>query len=151
MNDNRVALIVDSKICTKCHIEKPAAEFFRRGNGPTGYLLRGSCKACLTEANRIWQRDNSIRRSKGKRERRQQIRKEFLAMYGNKCVCCGESQVEFLTLEHRQGQIGIKSKQTGRDAYSEATKKLDLDKFEILCMNCNHAKGRYGYCPHKSK
>lgn len=85
-------------------------------------------------------------RELGKRQR-----SKFLEMYGNKCSCCGEILQEFLTIEHIQGQIGIKrsKKNTGQWAYAKAIKEYRPDLYEILCWNCNCSKGRYGYCPHK--
>ena len=79
-----------------------------------------------------------------------ETRKRFLEMYGNKCSCCGETTYEFLTIEHKLGQKGIKhsKKETGVHAYKEAIKEYRPDIYEILCMNCNFARGRYGYCPH---
>lgn len=74
---------------------------------------------------------------------------KFITMYGGRCVCCGEGKIEFLTIEHKLGQIG-KKKDTSFKAYSLAIEKYQPDIYEILCMNCNHAKGRYGICPHKS-
>lgn len=75
-------------------------------------------------------------------------RKEFLNMYGNRCVCCGETTYEFLTLEHKLGQRGKKKKDTSHKAYCDATRDYNPDTYEILCYNCNCSKGRYGYCPH---
>lgn len=75
------------------------------------------------------------------------IRKLFIKMYGEKCVCCGESNYEFLTIEHKHGQVG-KKKEGSYRAYRNAIKEYLPDVYEILCMNCNFSKGKYGYCPH---
>lgn len=87
------------------------------------------------------------------REYGKQLRIRFLEMYGNKCVCCGEFHLEFLTIEHKLGQKGIvrHRKQTGRTAYSKAIQEYRPDLYEVLCWNCNCAKGRYGYCPHQKE
>ena len=90
-----------------------------------------------------------------KEEHRKQVKKyneetrqKFIEMYGGKCVCCGETIYEFLTLEHKQGQKGIK-KEESRVAYRNAVLVYRPDIYEILCMNCNHSKGVRGYCPHQ--
>lgn len=74
-------------------------------------------------------------------------RSAFLEMYGGKCVCCGESIAEFLTIEHKLGQKG-KKRESAYKAYSNATEDYNPDIYEILCYNCNCAKGKLGYCPH---
>ena len=77
----------------------------------------------------------------------QALRNAFLQMYGSKCACCGEKIREFLTMEHKQGLIGQKRK-AGTTGYKIAVTEYRPDLYETLCMNCNHAKGRIGYCPH---
>lgn len=74
----------------------------------------------------------------------------FLEMYGGKCACCGECIPEFLTIEHKQGQKGIKQtmKRKSTKAYRDAVKNYNPDLYEVLCFNCNCAKGNLGYCPH---
>lgn len=78
---------------------------------------------------------------------RSKYKSQFLEMYGNVCACCGESIPEFLTIEHKQGQKKI-DRRTGLVAYRDAVKEHRPDLFEILCWNCNCAKGHLGYCPH---
>lgn len=82
------------------------------------------------------------------REAYSRVRMEFLEMYGGKCTCCGETLCEFLTIEHKLGQSGTERRDTSAKAYRKATQNYSPDIYEILCMNCNHAKGKYGYCPH---
>lgn len=72
---------------------------------------------------------------------------KFFTMYGDKCACCSESTKEFLTLEHKQGLNGQKRVRGGQ-LYKQATDEYRPDIYETLCMNCNHAIGRVGYCPH---
>lgn len=72
---------------------------------------------------------------------------KFLDMYGNACVCCGETIPDLLTIEHKLGQIR-KTKETGTVAYRKAIQKYSPDLYEILCWNCNCARGQLGYCPH---
>jgi len=93
---------------------------------------------------------HKIKRNERIRNSAKTMRKTFLEMYGGKCACCGETMYEFLTLEHRQGQKGIKrsKKETGKYSYAKAIKEYRPDIYEILCWNCNCSKSRYGYCPH---
>lgn len=67
------------------------------------------------------------------------------------CACCGESQVEFLALDHINGG-GARHRRGGQSASSIA---LWVQRhgfppgFQVLCHNCNLAKGFYGVCPHQ--
>lgn len=88
----------------------------------------------------------------GKREYQRKLtekyKNSFLAMYGTSCACCGESEKDFLTIEHKKGQEKS-SRRTGLVAYRDAVKEYRPDIYEILCWNCNCAKGKLGYCPHR--
>ncbi len=81
------------------------------------------------------------------RKLRSRYKNKFLEMYGKGCSCCGETIYDFLTIEHKQGQQKI-SRRTGLVAYRDAVKEFRPDLYEVLCWNCNCAKGKLGYCPH---
>lgn len=81
-------------------------------------------------------------------QHRKEVRRLFLKMYGGRCSCCGETKEEFLTIEHKNGQVKGK-KEVGIVAYRLATKEYRPDLYCILCWNCNCSRGRYGYCPHQ--
>lgn len=76
----------------------------------------------------------------------------MLEAYGAFCHCpgCNATAVEFLTLEHLSGGGGKHRKKKGaHGVYLELRKQgWPKDKYTVLCMNCNFAKGKYGYCPH---
>lgn len=70
-----------------------------------------------------------------------------------KCACCGESEIRFLSIDHINGggtkhrrQIGIGG---GATMYLWLKKNNYPKGFQVLCYNCNMAKGFYGICPHK--
>lgn len=95
-----------------------------------------------------WSKENREYLNEHRILRNAKARLEGIAAYGGRCVCCGESRVEFLTLEHKRG---IKNHEK-RGA--EGWLQLKRDGFpkgdhEVLCYNCNCAKGVYGKCPHK--
>ena len=84
------------------------------------------------------------------------IKNEVLSHYSNgtpKCVCCGETHIEFLTINHIKGggrkhreELGIRG---GHKFYWWLKKNNYPEGFNVMCMNCNFAFGVYGYCPHK--
>lgn len=85
----------------------------------------------------------------------QKVRLQALILYsGNPphCRCCGETEYDFLTIEHINGG-GRKHRQgkSSQTFHLEIIKENNPDKYEVLCMNCNHAKGIHGICPHQKK
>jgi hypothetical protein len=78
------------------------------------------------------------------------FKRTFFKMYGEICACCGETTKEFLTMEHKNGLQGL-SRHRGMAHYKHAINEYRPDLYETLCMNCNHAFGRVGYCPHNPK
>jgi hypothetical protein len=84
------------------------------------------------------------------RARLRRTKTEVLDHYGNgRCACCGERQQEFLTIDHIHGG-GRRHRQTCRigSIYFWLKKNGYPQGFQVLCMNCNLAKGRFGSCPH---
>jgi len=79
------------------------------------------------------------------------------------CNCCGETQMEFLAVDHIAGRrqmdsepellkLGYSSKiHIGLSLVIWLTKHIFPDGFQILCHNCNQSKGYYGKCPHEAE
>jgi hypothetical protein len=66
------------------------------------------------------------------------------------CACCGEKHLEFLTIDHINGG-GVKHQKeigVGR-LYGWLIRNNFPEGFQVLCYNCNCAKGHYNYCPHQ--
>ena len=85
------------------------------------------------------------------------------------CRCCGESEIDFLAVDHIQGRKQMDSiPELAAIGYSSKLKQaslmrwivdnnflldLETDYFQILCHNCNHAKGHSNdnKCPLEDK
>ena len=67
------------------------------------------------------------------------------------CRCCGENSfIEFLTIDHIEGRTHLPKEQkdlTGNHLVSWLTRNNCPEGFQILCWNCNVAKGDKE-CPH---
>jgi len=99
-----------------------------------------------------------------RRKQRDQMRQytarimaEVFEHYGDRCSCCGETEMNFLTIdhvngdgaEHRRAVAGTK-KWGGRNLYMWLRKHGYPDGFQLLCWNCNCGRQRTGgICPHK--
>src|SRR5437867_3805132 len=86
---------------------------------------------------------------------------ETIAAYGGQCVCCGEKDIRFLTIDHikRDGAAhrksiaathGGKGAPAGMRVWSWLRKRgYPKDNFRILCFNCNCGREvNQGVCPH---
>jgi hypothetical protein len=155
------------KQCIRCKRELSYDEFYSHATNKNG--LRGECKKCSYEVNRVWrnknkeQFDNTTRNYVNKN--REKIRKYqngwhlnfkkiLVDAYGGKCSCCGESEIRFLTLEHknRGGSAHRKQVGGGRNVYQDVKRQgYPKDKYEILCFNCNCSQSNGQPCPHKNK
>jgi hypothetical protein len=156
----------EHKVCKRCGEAKCLSDFPPHGKG-----LRGICRACYRANERVWRVKNRERRSRLNRESRErnpekvrQQRKEAHARYrarlraavfeayGNACVCCGESTPEFFTIDHINGDGAAHRRSLGSGGYFYVWLKrqgFPQDNFQLLCFNCNCAKGLYGQCPHQ--
>jgi hypothetical protein len=74
-----------------------------------------------------------------------------IEFYGKVCVCCGESNYEFLCIDHINGGGNKHRKQLGcsRNFFSWLRKNGYPEGFRTLCHNCNQSFGYNGYCPHQ--
>lgn len=82
----------------------------------------------------------------------QQTRHIVFDYYGNQCVCCGEFEFVFLTVDHINNDGYLRT--LGDNRYFTLAKLIKQGKaptdLQTLCYNCNC--GRFhngGICPHK--
>ncbi len=71
-----------------------------------------------------------------------------------KCFCggCGEYRIEFLTIDHKvpREELGHDKKFSGKALYRWAKEHDYPPTLQILCFNCNTAKGLFSKCPHQN-
>lgn len=80
----------------------------------------------------------------------QRYKRECFDAYGGAtCRCCGEHRMEMLSIDHIHGGGCQHRKQKGVSAlYLWLRRNNYPSGFQVLCMNCNFAKGKFGECPH---
>lgn len=145
---------------------------FARGHSLRVFHFSGSVKGKrpdVAERNRINNKlhtgENAYHWKGGKTEERHQeqlIREKrykmknkliVLTHYGGnppKCACCGETHIEFLTIDHINGGGCKHRKQIGTNNINRWLIKNNFPEgYRVLCMNCNTSRGFYGYCPHQ--
>jgi len=101
---------------------------------------------------------NKEKRKASVRKHRLKIKNRIFNHYGWKCACCGENNKEFLSIDHINGggrqhirSLGGGKFWGGDILYRWLIKNNFPEGFRTLCMNCNFAIGKVGYCPHRSK
>jgi hypothetical protein len=110
-------------ICIQCKKDKKV------GKGHKALL----CNACYLKKNRLI------------------VRRRVLDHYGGICACCGESAYEFLAFDHiNGGGVQHRKQIKSKDLYIWLYSNNYPTGFQVLCHNCNNAKGFYGRCPHQS-
>lgn len=86
------------------------------------------------------------------------IKTEVLTHYGNgklACVCCGEDELVFLTLDHINGREAgdrgwNRNKKVGRVLWAWCKKQGYPEGYQTSCWNCNSGRQiNKGICPHK--
>ena len=137
-----------TKICSKCGVEKPHADFdpIRTRN-----TFASLCKVCTSKYQQERYSSNPEPYRIRARIHGSVVKLETLAAYGGKCTCCGETEPVFLAIDHRNGGGGRHRKEIGKSGgqfYQWLRQHGYPDEYQVLCHNCNWGKYR-GDCPHK--
>lgn len=162
------------KRCPKCDLVKSRAEGFWHGQSWCKECQKGDWRrwraANPGRANEINRKSREKRRPKvlaylrdhyqknrqrklvAARQRHHALKDATYAAYGGyRCACCGETQPEFLCIDHvnNDGHAHRKSIGRGANIYLWLKKNGYPAGFQVLCMNCNFGKKHNGgVCPH---
>lgn len=103
---------------------------------------------------RLYMDENKNKINDDQKKRRLKRRVIVLIHYGGnppKCVCCGETLIEFLTIDHINNN-GAKHRdiigKSGHALYDWLIKNNFPEGYQVMCWNCNWAKS-HGGCPHQ--
>lgn len=128
-----------------------------------GFVSRRSyrCKACCKTQSKNWALANPAKKAAfnkaSTKKWRRKLRIEVLTHYSStpypSCVCCEETHIEFLAVDHIAG--GGEAQRTaigGPDYFYHWLRKNNFPEgFRVLCHNCNMSLGFYKYCPHNKE
>jgi hypothetical protein len=89
--------------------------------------------------------------AKSRKEQNREKRIEVVMRLGGRCVCCGITEIDFLAIDHIHGGglKDLRERGIGNTEVAVRMDNFDRTKYQILCHNCNMAKGFIGYCPHE--
>ena len=88
------------------------------------------------------------------RQRIQEKRRKCLEHYSDgtvACKCCNENTYEFLSLDHINGGGTQHRRILRKRIESWLVQNNFPEGYQVLCHNCNMAKGYYGKCPHEGQ
>jgi len=155
--------------CSRCKEELPVECFQLRKSGLKKGETNGYCIKCnrkkareyyykhVTE-RREYRENHKEHYSKLVKDKTQNMRAKVITHYSNgtnKCVCCGEAEPRFLTIDHINGGGKKERKESGRNRsysfYKNLIKNNYPEGLQVLCFNCNCGRQlNGGICPHKN-
>ena len=135
-------IVNGKKRCARCN-EWKTLKNFRSAIGKQVTGLASSCRDCCHAL--VYMKCRKLKR-------------EVVKAYGGKCECCNEELLEFLTIdhingngkEHRESLKGVDG-QRARIYKWLKSENWPKDNFRLLCMNCNFAIRLGNPCPHDKR
>ncbi|MBL7142586.1 MAG: hypothetical protein ISS83_02950 [Candidatus Pacebacteria bacterium] len=144
VTENKDGTPIKYRICKTCNNKKAKQ-----------YYLENSEK--LKKRSNLWKKRNREKVIEISKRYRAELKIQALKAYNNnekpKCVCCGETEIDFLCLDHINN---IRRKE--REKYGLGTSFLKWLKtnnypkhlgLQVLCFNCNFSKRIHGVCIHQ--
>lgn len=129
-----------------------------------------TCSKCLADASRYYFKNREVRQAKMKawalanpiklkeanKLRHAKNKWAVMKAYGGNCVCCGESNIAFLSIDHANGG-GYRHRKSiaklGGGAFYDYLRRNNYPNdppLQVMCFNCNQGRqGNGGVCPHK--
>lgn len=107
-------------------------------------------KEKINAASRRYNDSHKIERRATRKKYRENLKRQAFQHYGGAiCICCRETHIEFLSIDHIYG--GGTAHRRGisyGDFYLWLKNHNYPPGYRVLCMNCNSSLGYSGYCPH---
>ncbi|MDV3244829.1 MAG: hypothetical protein LYZ66_06625 [Nitrososphaerales archaeon] len=163
-------------ICLRCgadYVPKSASQKFCPPCGPLAFKEMARLRTmeyCRRYPEKV--RESRRRTIQKRREYYRALKHAYALRYTNKikrivmrhysrgsmaCECCGESEMDFLSIDHVYGN-GFRHRMAlfgkpvgGYSFYSWLIKNKFPSGYAVLCMNCNMSKGKHAVCVHKRK
>lgn len=140
-------------LCHNCNLKHGCRDFYWKGERRKADV--DLSQHHLTVAVRRFNERHPDRSREQARRSHQKRKAEVLAHYGGSCACCGAVDLDVLSIDHinKDGAAHRRElKARGETFGYHWLKKNGFPAgFRVLCLNCNFARGFYGYCPHERK
>lgn len=146
-----------TKLCPKCKAYGRNKQRERRRTRKARHadiIAAGLCSLCHKDTRTDGFKTCPTCRTQGKMKARA-LKEEVRAAYGGRCICCGETDSRFLTMDHVNNNGAEHRRQMrggrgcGSHLYSWLKRKGFPKGFRVLCWNCNSGRAvNGGKCPH---
>lgn len=142
---NKDGTPIKYRICKKCNNKKAQQ-----------YYLKNSKK--LKKRTRLWKQRNKEKVIGLSKRYRRGLKIKALKAYNNnkepKCICCGETEIDFLCLDHIDNDGAKQRKKYGLGtSFLKWLKAKNYPKnlrLQVMCLNCNMSKRiQGGVCIHR--
>lgn len=147
--DNKTRRIRMKDPVKRKHARDVERKYYR--DNPKEYTKKLKRNAGYTRKETPEQKGRRLARVRkfGKKQR-EEDRLSALVFYGGKCVCCGESELQFLTIDHMYGGGSKHRRQIkGKSIYRWLRQNNYPRGFRTFCYNCNGATSYGRTCPHR--
>ena len=148
---------LSSQLCSHCQKTLPHSSVFfhRSARSPSG--LHTVCKKCRNKQCVGINKKNSAKANENRRTAWSRLKIEVMTAYCGgtpSCACCGESHIEFLSLDHINEDGAHQRRSLGNSHSNKAVYRWARSNnypatLQVLCHNCNRAKHIHGECPHE--
>ena len=142
------------RVCNVCKLEKSLNEFYKDSQKKLG--ISHTCKNCSKKVVAKWHQNNRDKSRATGRKTAYNRKLKVLTYYSKLdtpiCSCngCYVQDPLFLAIDHIQGngaQQRREEKIKSSHLYNWIVKNNFPDGFQVLCHNCNFAKGTKDDCP----
>lgn len=111
---------------------------------------RKGCKTCLTK--KVASGKKSAKKNPtAQKQYHLLVKHDVINKYGGECVCCGESEPLFLTIDHinNNGKTDRIGTYSTKSFYLKLRREPVRPDLQVLCWSCNLGKlHNDGVCPH---
>lgn len=140
---------LDNKTCKDCLVLLNDDNSNKYDTDASQYV----CKQCRKARDRKRYEDRKELIREQQRIYDLSVKIKVIEAYDSKCTCCGETALEFLTIDHIHNDGAEDRKNNGKKSGGKLYRWLmktnyPKDNYQLLCYNCNCSKGFFGYCPH---
>lgn len=134
-------------ICRNCSVKKSKEYYIKNKERVKQYYLDNKEK--ITKQVKLYGTNRNLK-----------LKLQVFEHYSNgtmQCNCCKENHIEFLQIDHincghkYHNKKKRDNKITGRGLYRYLINNNFPDGYQVLCANCNFAKGIFSECPHKKE